>query len=48
MKEKYLPTDLATTAGLSGLENKIENVSDLVRKADFDEIENIILLYIWL
>ena len=44
-------TNLATTAALTNVENKIPNVSDLVKKADYDakisEIEkNISLLLI--
>ena len=30
-------TNLVTTAALASVENKIPNVSDLVKKADYDE-----------
>ena len=37
LKKKYLVfTNLATTASLTTVENKIPNVSDLVKKADYD------------
>ena len=34
LKEKYLVTNLATTAAFKTLQNKIPNVSHLVKKAD--------------
>ena len=39
-------TNLATTAALTTVENKIPNISDLVKKADYDaEIKDIKIKY---
>ena len=50
LKKKILRiTNLGTTAALTTVENKIPNVSDLVKKADYDAkiwkmVKNILLL----